>query len=120
MSDFEKADMKQFETLEEFKKGSNNYWVTFVEGEGVFAYIYRGKKSFERFQEKYPEIEEKLTDEVTKLMKEDHPSFYYPENFEDNIYEKMFEAYKLMSQLVSVDDKDVIRDGEVDERYLLR
>ncbi len=85
----------EFASLEDFVNGSNNFHRYFI-GNTTPGPIehnpYRNKNVFKRFKEEAPELEKCLTVKITNIWvrksQEDWPS------------EQLFEAYKIMSQLV--------------------
>jgi hypothetical protein len=97
----------EYETLEEFVEGSDNFYLFFGSGfcsEGA----YRTRNAFKRFQEAYPELERELALQVNSNSPPELP------------WQKLFEAYKLMSQLVHEDDPHVMIDGKPDKNYLTK
>ena len=119
LDESKKAQMMEFPTLEDFKAGQNNFYMTFDTNE-TMPDFYRITPVFQRFQKAQPELEQEVTTRITELRAEERPQFYYPDNFPEDAFEKLYEAYKLISQLVSIEDPEVMKDEKVDERYLVR
>lgn len=70
---------------------------------------------FLRFEQKYPTLEHEITSAVSSTN-----SGYHHGNSSPNYpYAKMFEAYSLMGNLVSINDPGVVKNGVPDENYLL-
>lgn len=101
----------QFETLEAFTKGQNNYYAHFLR-DNPFGESRRIKPHFLRFQEQNPEMERELTDAVTEARNKSI------RKEEDLPLEQLFESYPLMSQLVYAEDPDV-KEYSHPEMYLI-
>ena len=97
--------MRQFETVGEFRDGQNNFYMTFTAMPGKAAWeIYRGKLAFQRFQALNPDLCQSLDE---RLQGRDRASL----GEEDWVL--LHQAYSEISQLVDVNDPDIMRDGEV-------
>ena len=102
------VQLQQFETVDEFKKVYNNFFIHFApEGPQSSANPYRTRRAFQRFEILYPDLTKKL------LGKYDRGKEPNEEEQRD-----LFEAYKLMSPLVDATDVDVVIDGKVNQNYL--
>jgi len=114
MAEHEVVSQMEFATLDDFIKGSNNYYTHFL---GDAAWGKRFTPHFKRFQEAYPEMEREVTaatDRAYNLWVEDSKErAKLP-------YEQLWETYKIMSKLVFVDDKYIMRDGKPDSWFLCR
>lgn len=107
----EPASMKQFDSLQEFKEGSNNFFYTFVAEEGnLDSYLNRRRKSVQRFSVLFPE----------KLMELEKIEAIDRRSLGEEDWQRLYEAYQEISQLVDIDDNSVIRAGEVDDYLLCR
>ncbi|MFH1424948.1 MAG: hypothetical protein ABIG20_04750 [archaeon] len=84
---------KGFRNLKEFIAGQNNFYAYFLKGND-WGEIRRRHPWFKRFQKEHPELEKALVKAVGKAVKERDE---YP-------YEQLFEAYKLMSEMVHSGD----------------
>lgn len=131
------APLLKFESLDEFIKGKGNFHWYFVDRNNNSI---RRLHCYQRFKKKYKNLDKLLTKfysckfdigaEATKnvnfkpVLIEDDEFKKKIGNMEKQekreIYKKLFEAYKLMSQLVYRDDKFVVSDGKVNELYLIR
>jgi len=107
----QKIPQIQFGSLEEFIEKRNNF-DSFFRRTPWGEQVYRCRPHFERFRQAYPELEKDISDENTAayLAGERHP------------YEKLWEAYKLMSEFVYVGDEAVVirSTGKFDSHKLLR
>lgn len=98
---------KQFESLEDFTDGQNNYYAHFLKGDS-WGETRRERPHFQRFQNLHPELEGEVTRATGEARSK---SGRLP-------YERLFEAYKIMSQLVYADDKGLMAYSNPDE-YLI-
>jgi len=102
----------QFDTLKDFIAGMNNFHNHFLD-DCEFGKEMRERAYFKRFQNKYPELETELTKETVRVRRSQEGAEY--------LFEKLFSAYKLMSQLVYINDPWLLRaGGELDKKYLTR
>ncbi len=106
MADLRIAPQVEFNSLYAFVEGSNNFQLHFFPNSS-HGTVYRNRSVFLRFQKANPNMEKEISEAVPN-PKEEFP------------WRKLFEAYKLMSQLVFVDDPAVMRDGQPDRYYLVR
>ncbi|MAG78198.1 hypothetical protein CL616_02410 [archaeon] len=113
MAQREIAPQREYETLKDFVDGQNNFYVYFREDQWAQR-VYRCRPHFLRFQEANPEIEEELTALTAPAI----GSRFV--NWDILPYEKLWEAYKIMSKLVYVDDPYVMREGQPDAWFLCR
>lgn len=108
--------LEDFSDISEFKChtedspdhwGSNNFRL-FFQYEGWVGEIYRQREAYQRFEIIYPERVEHLRDRMHELdSKPDDP-----------LWEDLLRAYKLMRQLVDINDKDVVSHGRVEKLFL--
>lgn len=98
---------KQFETLDAFIKGQNNYYAHFLK-DNPWGEIRRDRPHFRRFQDSHSGMEEEATRATCESRSS---STRLP-------YEILFETYKIMSQLVFASDEGVMTYSKPDE-YLL-
>jgi hypothetical protein len=112
MAEHQVAPQIEFETLDDFIEGQNNYYAHFLD-DCHLGQLYRTKKvHFKRFQEAHPEMEREVTGATVRAVRAE-PRQRLP-------YEQLWETYKIMSKLVFVDDKHVMRDGQPDKYFLTR
>lgn len=103
------AEQIEFESLDAFINGRNNFHFHFLDC-WLSNTCYRIRPHFKRFQEQYPEIEES----VTRLTGEaDKENSVLP-------HEQLWEAYKLMSKLVFLEDPYVMLKDNPDNEVLCR
>ena len=108
----EPAPMKQFASLEDFLQNSNNFRLAFTAPEdSVTGPIYRGQKVFQRFAILH-------TIFASSLIR--RAEGRYLADLDKTTREDLFNAYQRMSQLVDINDKDVVIDGKIDDEYLCR
>jgi hypothetical protein len=107
------APQVEYKTLEEFIERSNNFYLFFLPDCWTAQECYRKKEAFLRFQQSNPEMDKEISGATMHAVR------VAPEK-PDLPWEKLFEAYKKMSQLVFVDDEWVMRDGKPDDWYLCR
>ncbi len=91
---------KQFDTLEAFVEGMNNYWAHFFSG-NEWAETKRNKPHFIRFKEQNPKMEQELTDKITPIANSTRRKENMP-------LDLLWESYRIMSQLVYPDDPGVM------------
>ena len=106
------APIREFETLEDFTRGQNNFYMHFRDDCYISNEIYRQNPHFQRFQKQHPEMEQETTRATVQAMRTE-PRQKLP-------YEQLWDAYKIMSKLVFLDDKYVMRDGQPDDWFLCR
>ena len=111
MAEHQIAPIREYETLEDFSRGQNNFYMYFLDDCG-WGRLYRKTSHFQRFQEQHSEMEQK-TRMVTVQAVRAEPRQELP-------YEQLWEAYKIMSKLVFLDDKYVMRDDQPDAWFLCR
>jgi len=101
---------KQFETLEDFANGMNNYPYHF----SLDPYIGRTRRNtphFQRFQEQNQEMEGEMISIVTRTL-QTRTRLNRFENLSGEELEKLWGSYKKMSQLVYADDPGVMEYSE--------
>ena len=86
---------REYSTIEEFAEDSNNFFAYFLD-DCDYGEMKRGKPHFKRFQEANPDLEEVITKEVVRCIRQT-PRLKLP-------YPQLWEAYKLMSQFVFISD----------------
>jgi len=96
----------KFETLEDFVKHEGNFHIFFVDNPSMARDVWRNKPVFLRFREQNQSMETELT-KVTTEARNTPPYNKLP-------YEKLYEAYQIMGNLVYVGDAN-----DIDEYYLL-
>ena len=111
MAEHQVAPIREYETLEDFIRGQNNYYAHFLD-DCKWGQLYRERPYFKRFQEAHPEMEREVTGATVRAVRAE-PRQKLP-------YEQLWETYKIMSKLVFVDDKYVMRDGQPDAWFLCR
>ena len=112
MAEHQIAPQKEYTTLEDFTRGQNNFFLHFLDDWPVGNDTYRSKPHFKRFQEQNPEMERDVTRATIQAVRA-KPRQELPN-------EQLWEAYKIMSKLVFVDDPDIMRDGQPDSMFLWR
>ncbi len=105
------APQIEFETLDDFIKGQNNFWHYFIE-DNELGRLHREKvKAYSRFEEQNPELAQELMQRATRMHKEN----------DELPWEDLYRAYQLMSKLVYEDDRHVRKeDGSLDTGILCR
>lgn len=134
-----------FESLDDFIKNSNNFYLFFVEGH--FGEMYRKKEVYHRFKEQNPELdlqlqqksiqmeqkyrenEQERYEEVINIIQKDTTSEIGQKyenawkkckpSIERRPWEELYQAYQQMSQLVYEDDKWVQRKEGIPEIIFL-
>ena len=114
-----KVGIKMFENVNQFigeleSGGCNNYLVKFFIPEDEEENTARDWPVYKRFKEAHPELEAELREKVT-LRQYNQGSIPWEERFP---WDKLFEAYKIMSDLVLIGDLRV--QGKNDWSYLTR
>ena len=84
-----KVPQVRFNTLREFRRGSNNFYCHFLK----HATRIRADPYYQEFMEKYPDLEKELTEVVTNNSG----------TFDNLPWERLWEAYNLMAELVKAD-----------------
>ncbi len=112
MTGREVAPQIEFKNLDDFIKDQNNYYAHFLDDCEFNQKIHRIMPHFKRFQEAHPEMEREVTYAAVRA--------YRSESRQRLPHEQLLETYKLMSKLVFVDDKYVMRDGQPDDWFLCR
>ncbi|MEI7719497.1 MAG: hypothetical protein WCI72_06515 [archaeon] len=113
---------REFTSLDDFVKNSNNFYLHFV-GDSGMGRLYRTKDAFKRFQKYHLELEQETTRIVVSDVRDTSLSKWHGPITKTETWEKLIEAYKLMSQLVYKDDRDVKRPDlgkEFDDWFLCR
>ena len=112
----EEVSLYKFKTLEEFKKGSNNFHSYFLKHRSLSGSPTWKRKIliFKRFQKQYPDLERKITQEATKSYLKHHGASY-----SDSIWEDLFVAYKKMVEIINNDPK-LKKECGGDEYFLIR
>lgn len=106
------AEMVQFDSLEQFRDGANNF-PNFFRCQNIGEHAQRliqGRQVFQRFRLVFP-FETFYLQEVVST-----PSWFY----DVQVWRELFDAYATMSRLVDTADENVSRDGAVDSLYLVR
>jgi hypothetical protein len=103
---------KQFETIDDFINGSNNYYALFLDDCDWGLEHRETYGCFRRFQAAYPEMERQVTRATVQAVRAG-PLQKLP-------WERLWETYKLMSQFVFADDKYATHDGQPHREYLIR
>ncbi|MBU4292879.1 MAG: hypothetical protein KJ770_02355 [Actinobacteria bacterium] len=111
MTEQKVAPQIEFESLDDFIKGQNNYYAYFLD-DSEWGINYRERPPFKRFQESHPEMEREVTGATVQAVRA-NPRQKLP-------YKQLWGTYKIMSDLVFVDDKYVMRDGKPDKYFLIR
>ncbi len=97
---------KQFDTLDEFIDGCNNYAMLFQIGGEDYR---ETTPAYDRFKEQNLEFDSKLKQRMNEINI-DNPKIPW---------DKLWDSYKLMSQLVYEDDPFAIKkDGSFDTTHL--
>lgn len=89
----------QFESLKDFVKFQNNYYVYFVLG-GISSNSYRNSAHFKRFKEQNGDLEKTVTAATTYAVRSSQAK-KLP-------YELLWKSYKIMSNLVYSSDESVM------------
>lgn len=110
MPEHQIAPQIEFRNLEDFTRRQYNYYAHFLD-DCEWGNVYRAQAHFQRFQEANPEMEREVTLAVVRAVRAENRNLPY---------EKLWESYKLMSKLVFSDDKYVMRDGKIDDCFLIR
>lgn len=101
----------EFESLDDFIRGQNNFYAYFL-NDCEWGKSRRKTPHFERFQEAHPEMARIITNSTVEAVRA-KPRKELPN-------EQLWGAYKIMSSLVFIDDKYVMRDNEPDKYFLTR
>lgn len=112
---------RKFNSLDNFQKHSNNFYLHFVD-DCWAGRIYRAKDAFQRFQKSHLELEQETTRIVLSDVRDKDLDKNHGPITKKETWEKLLEAYSLMSQLVYTTDPYVIRDEtkKPDEWFLCR
>ena len=106
------AILEQFGNVQAFQDGQNNFYVAFAYMPGAWLWIQQRRRlAFQRFELLYPEKVASLSDMPQQGRLTERPHAWWT---------ALFDAYKCMTNLVSIDDPFVIQDGRVDRWYLCR
>lgn len=108
------APQIEFKSLEDFIRGQNNFFCYFLE-DCQSGEVYRRTAHFQRFQRAHPDLEREVTNETILAARNDPGK-----KWKRLPYNQLWEAYKIMSKLVFIDDPEVMRDGQPDEFFLVR
>lgn len=111
MAEHQIVTQKEYATLEDFVRGQNNFYAHFLD-DCEWGQLYRKSAHFKRFQKAHPDMETETTRATVSAIRV-KPRQKLP-------YEQLFEAYKLMSHLVFVDDEYVMHYGQPDKCFLIR
>jgi len=112
MVEHEIVPQMEYSTIEEFAEMQNNFYMHFLD-DCLVGNMYRTRAPFVRFQKLNPEVESKVTRKVVDNLR-NNPREKLP-------YQELFEAYKIMSKLVFIDDEHVVRgDSKPDTWFLCR
>jgi len=117
MTDPKIAPQVEFKSLEDFVRDSNNFFLFFLPDCWASQSSYRTKEAFLRFQKAHPEIDREISQATITAVRDDPTKSFPPKA---TPWEKLFDAYKTMSQLVFADDRYVMRDGKLDDWFLCR
>lgn len=102
---------RQYMNLEEFWRDQNNFHATFTNptfgGDPL-----RMRKAYQRFQILYPDLDKPLRAKFAELREDGPPTL------SDEDRAEIFEAYKLMSELVDIYDPYLPVDPKVQKVYL--
>ena len=110
----ESAPMQDFNNLDEFKEGANNFPLHFTSTEGSFSWrIYKRQKAFQRFAVLYPVFVDQLIQRIQGKK------FADPDE-DESAWSDLYWAYQQMSKLVDEKDNDAMRNGKVNERHLIQ
>ena len=112
MANHQVAPIREYKTLEDFIRRQNNFYVHFLDDRRLGNEVYRSTAHFKRFQEQHPEMEREVTKATVQAARA-KPIQKLP-------YEQLWEAYKIMSKLVFLDDEYVMRDGQPDALFLCK
>lgn len=104
------APMRQFEDLDAFKEGSNNFFLAFNQSPDGF--LNQRTRAIQRFKAIHPDKMEELLSSIDPLS--------LRKDIDDEGWQKLYEAYQEVSQLVDVDDPSVVKEGEIDDYFLCR
>jgi len=96
MTEPKPVPQKEFNSLDEFIRGQNNYYAHFLAG-NPWGETRRRRPHFLKFQQQYPGLEEEVTRLTVEARRTNSP---LP-------FEKLFETYPMMSQFVFDDDPGV-------------
>ena len=97
MSEPQKVKQPEFKSLEEFITGNNNFYMFFIR-QSYGGESRREQPVYTRFLEKYPEFAQQVFEKASLAWDERH------EWYERLPWEDMYEAYKLMAELVFEED----------------
>ncbi len=117
------AEQIQFENLEDFIRSKNNFHVYFIfPNESLFTGHYRHKEVFKRFIDSHPEMDRELVDRIANARERaDTNGSGLVEELSKEDCQQLWDAYKVMSKLVYIEDKGVLREEEYEkpDRYFL-
>jgi hypothetical protein len=114
------APIKQFTKYEDFVLNMNNFYIHFtnLKEENSPFKVFRQKPCFLRFKNNEIELEKRLTNSITNLTKK-KSNYENTKEFRKALPKELFNAYIIMSNLVSINDPDVMDfDNNVNENYL--
>lgn len=101
----------EFEMLNDFVKGQNNYWHFFIEDSWLGQFHRENVEAYSRFEKQNSEFARDLMQKATRMYKE----------YRQLPYEDLYRSYQLMSKLVYEDDRYVKKDdGSLDDYKLCR
>ena len=115
------APQKEFKSLGDFIRNSNNFYMHFM-NDCTFGQLKRKKPAFTRFQEAHSDLERETTAITILDVRDKDLNKYHGPITKKETWEKLLEAYSLMSQLVYTTDPYVIRveTKKPDEWFLCR
>ena len=111
MTEQKVAPQIEFESLDDFVRGQNNYYAYFLD-DCEWGINHRERPVFRRFQEANPQTEREVTGATVRAVRAE-PRQRLP-------YEQLWQTYRIMSQLVFVNDQYVMENGQPDKYFLIR
>ncbi len=115
------VQMNTFNSLEDFKDCSNNFWARF-DASCVMDFRFESMPCFKRFIALYPQLYLDILFRVSRMRWCSSTESHCITDNKEFPWELLFEVYQKMSKLVSAQDPFVIRKDEetVDPVYLCR
>lgn len=118
MTEHQIAPQIEYKTLDDFIEGQNNFHFHFLDDCDT-GLLYRTAPHFKRFQDANPDLEKAITKAVVEAVRIARNESR--QNLISNLpYDKLYEAYNLMSKLVFTDDTYVMHNGQPDCFFLCR
>jgi hypothetical protein len=102
----ERIPQTEFDSLEEFFEGNNNYWNLFHR-HSTWHYYAEEEQDYpfwDRFRSLYPSFSDSLINKVTRSVMTGDENFWQGNDI--SLWNGLWTAYKMMSQLIYKDDHE--------------